>query len=141
MTYEGLARGASLEKVVLHVTIPRPTATAARSFADRIVVLEGLAPGDRRSGCGTRAQPGAPAHAVRPEGPHRRALRHPYPYEIVRMLTPAEGDASPFPPGTFQELDLGAGDELVPVDREPGGNTAHVVVGLLTNRTRSTPRG
>ena len=65
----------------------------------------------------------------------------PYPYEIVRMLTPAEGDASPFPPGSFQELDLGAGDELVPVDREPGGNTAHVVVGLLTNRTTVHPDG
>ena len=57
------------------------------------------------------------------------------------MLTPAEGDASPFPPGSFQELDLGAGDELVPVDREPGGNTAHVVVGLLTNRTAVHPEG
>jgi len=46
-----------------------------------------------------------------------------------------------FPPGTFAELDLDAGDHLVPVDRAPGGNTAHVVVGLITNRTATVPEG
>jgi acetyl/propionyl-CoA carboxylase alpha subunit/acetyl-CoA carboxylase carboxyltransferase component len=66
----------------------------------------------------------------------------PYPYEIVRLLT-AGGD---LPVGTFVELDLDDGDgdgddQLVPVDREPGNNSAHIVVGLLTNHTEVVPEG
>ena len=46
-------------------------------------------------------------------------------YEIIHMLTPAEGEPSPFPRGHFQELDLDAdGETLIPVDRPPAGNTA-----------------
>lgn len=136
MTYEGLARGASLEKVVLHVTIPETDRLGRPVYEDRIVVLEGLGAG----GPTIRMRHPGP-NPVRPLTPYAQKVLTasrfgaPYPYEIVRMLTPAEGDESPFPPGSFQELDLGSGDELVPVDREPGGNTAHVVVGLLTNRT------
>ena len=143
MTYEDLARGASLEKVVLHVTVAdTDDARAGRCSRDRIVVLEGLGAG----GPTIRMQQPGP-NPVRPLTPYAQKVLtaarfgSPYPYEIVRMLTPAEGDASPFPPGSFQELDLGAGDDLVPVDREPGGNTAHVVVGLLTNRTDVHPDG
>ncbi|GAA4397759.1 biotin carboxylase N-terminal domain-containing protein [Fodinibacter luteus] len=142
MTYEGLARGASLEKVVLHVTIPETDRHGRRVFEDRIVVLEGLGAG----GPTIRMRHPGP-NPVRTLTPYAQKVLTasrfgtPYPYEIVRMLTPAEGDASPFPPGSFEELDLGVGDELVPVDREPGGNTAHVVVGLLTNRTAVHPDG
>ena len=142
MTYEGLARGASLEKVVLHVTVPDTDERGRTVLIDRIVVLEGLGAG----GPTIRMQQPGP-NPVRPLTPYAQKVLtaarfgSPYPYEIVRMLTPAEGDASPFPPGSFQELDLGAGDDLVPVDREPGGNTAHVVVGLLTNRTDVHPDG
>jgi acetyl/propionyl-CoA carboxylase alpha subunit/acetyl-CoA carboxylase carboxyltransferase component len=142
MTYEGLARGASLEKVVLHVTIPETDRDGRPVFEDRIVVLEGLGAG----GPTIRMRHPGP-NAVRTLTPYAQKVLTasrfgtPYPYEIVRMLTPAEGDASPFPPGSFEELDLGAGDELVPIDREPGSNTAHVVVGLLTNRTAVHPDG
>ena len=142
MTYEALARGANLEKVVLHVTVADTDLHGRRVLADRIVVLEGLGAG----GPTIRMQQPGP-NPVRPLTPYAQKVLtaarfgSPYPYEIVRMLTPAEGDASPFPPGSFQELDLGAGDDLVPVDREPGGNSAHVVVGLLTNRTRVHPDG
>ncbi|HEY5137334.1 MAG TPA: carboxyl transferase domain-containing protein [Candidatus Nanopelagicales bacterium] len=142
MTYEGLARGASLEKVVLHVTIPETDRRGRPVLEDRIVVLEGLGAG----GPTIRMRHPGP-NPVRTLTPYDQKVLTasrfgtPYPYEVVRMLTPAEGDASPFPPGGFQELDLGAGDELVPVDREPGGNTAHVVVGLITNRTPVHPDG
>ncbi len=142
MAYEGLARGASLEKVVLHVTVADTGSDGRQVFADRIVVLEGLGAG----GPTIRMEEPGP-NPVRPLTPYAQKVLtaarfgSPYPYEIIRMLTPAEGDASPFPPGSFQELDLGAGDDLVPVDREPGGNTAHVVVGLLTNRTGVHPDG
>jgi acetyl-CoA carboxylase carboxyltransferase component len=142
MTYEGLARGASLEKVVLHVVVPDTDDLGQQVLTDRIVVLEGLGAG----GPTIRMQEPGP-NPVRPLTPYAQKVLtaarfgSPYPYEIVRMLTPAEGDASPFPPGSFQELDLGADDDLVPVDRLPGGNTAHLVVGLLTSRTGVHPDG
>ena len=144
MTYEGLARGASLEKVVLHVTVADTSTDSdgRQVLRDRIVVLEGLGAG----GPTIRMQEPGP-NPVRPLTPYAQKVLtaarfgSPYPYEIIRMLTPAEGDASPFPQGSFEELDLGAGDDLVPVDRPPGGNTAHVVVGLLTNRTGVHPDG
>ena len=65
----------------------------------------------------------------------------PYPYEIVRMLTARPGASADFPPGTFVEYDLDADGHLGPVDREPGLNTANVVVGLLTNHTAKVPGG
>ena len=66
----------------------------------------------------------------------------PYPYEIVRMLTPGRGEVSSFPQGDFTELDLDAdGETLVEVRRDPGRNTAHLVVGLITNRTDVVPEG
>ena len=144
MTYEDLARGASLEKVVLHVTVADTSTDSdgQQVFRDRIVVLEGLGAGGPTI---RMTEPGP--NPVRTLTPYAQKVLtaarfgSPYPYEIIRMLTPAEGDASPFPPGSFEELDLGAGDDLVPVDREPGGNTAHVVVGLLTNRTGVHPDG
>ena len=113
MTYEGLARGASLEKVVLHVTIPETDRHGRPVFEDRIVVLEGLGAG----GPTIRMRHPGP-NPVRTLTPYAQKVLTanrfgtPYPYEIIRMLTPTEHDASPFPAGDFQELDLGAGDEL-----------------------------
>ena len=56
------------------------------------------------------------------------------------MLTPPYGTASMFPPGRFG-LDLDGGTTLVPVDRPPAENTAHLVVGLMTNYTEVVPEG
>ena len=84
---------------------------------------------------------------VRPLTPYRqkvlRAQRFgvPYPYEILRMLTARQGASADFPPGTFVEHDLDADGHLGPVTREPGLNTANVVVGVLTNRTTKVPEG
>jgi acetyl-CoA carboxylase carboxyltransferase component len=84
---------------------------------------------------------------VRPLTPYRQkvlvAQRFgvPYPYEVVRMLAPEPGTSADFPPGTFVEHDLAPDGSLQPVDREPGLNTANVVVGLLTNRTDTVPEG
>ncbi|MCB9654865.1 MAG: carbamoyl-phosphate synthase subunit L [Deltaproteobacteria bacterium] len=65
-----------------------------------------------------------------------------YPYELISMLTPAQNDVgSNFPPGSFQEYDLAADGRLEPVDRPPGGNSANLVVGLLTSRTAKYPEG
>jgi len=64
----------------------------------------------------------------------------PYPYEIVRLLT-QRGTGNGLPADVFQELDLDASHQLVPVDRPPGNNKAHVVVGLITNHTSVVPEG
>ena len=82
----------------------------------------------------------------------QRALRAkriavPYPYEIIRMLTPPRGAPSDFPAGDFTEYDLkddgkGAGpDELVPVSRPYGRNKAGIVTGVITNYTSLVPEG
>ena len=57
-----------------------------------------------------------------------------YPYELVQLLL--EGG------GSFVEHDLVGGDGvLVPVERPPGGNTAGVVVGLVSTPTVRFPEG
>jgi acetyl/propionyl-CoA carboxylase alpha subunit/acetyl-CoA carboxylase carboxyltransferase component len=77
-----------------------------------------------------------------------RALRSgmTYAYEIVRMLTPADGTPSQFPKGEFEEYDLAEGSwddpRLVSVrGRPPGENRANVVVGLIRNFTELYPEG
>jgi len=71
----------------------------------------------------------------------QRGLMHPY--EIIAMVTPGEDSdvQSDFPRGEFQEYDLDDADQLVPVDRPPGNNTANIIVGLLTNFTDKYPEG
>ena len=69
-----------------------------------------------------------------------RRLGVPYPYELIRMLTPPRGAAADFPAGEFTEYDL-AGDELVPVDRPYGRNTAGIVTGVITSYTSLVPEG
>ena len=141
-TYEGLARGAGLEKIVLHISVPETDAVGKRLLHDRILLLDGLGAG----GLTIRMDEPGP-NPVRPLTKYAQKVltaarfKSPYPYEVVRMLTPNPGDASMFPPGSFVELDLGADDALVPVDREPGNNTAHLVVGLLTSYTSVHPEG
>ncbi|GAB3271166.1 ATP-binding protein [Kineosporia babensis] len=51
-----------------------------------------------------------------------------YPYELTGML------------GAFTEHDLADG-KLVPVDRDPGGNTAGIVAGVVTTPTERHPQG
>jgi acetyl/propionyl-CoA carboxylase alpha subunit/acetyl-CoA carboxylase carboxyltransferase component len=63
----------------------------------------------------------------------RRGLTHPF--EIVRMLAPPRGAQADLPPGDFAEYDLDEQQELVPVSRPPGSNTANVVVGVVTSFT------
>ena len=65
-----------------------------------------------------------------------------YPYELIRMLTPADNGApAGFPPGTFREYDLDEAGRLAPVDRPFGQNTANVVVGEITHCTPKYPEG
>jgi hypothetical protein len=65
-----------------------------------------------------------------------------YPYEIIKMLTPAtDNTRAEYPPGDFVEHDLDAGGNLVPVDRPYGQNKANIVVGVIRNFTSKYPEG
>ena len=64
-----------------------------------------------------------------------------YPYELIRLLTPPEGEPSDFPAGGFVEYDLDEHDQLVRVDRPGGENTANLVVGVIRNAVPTIPEG
>ncbi len=131
-----LAAGAGLEKVVLRVQIPHDG-----GGRDAVLQVEGLDGGvivrERRPG----------DEPVRSLSPYQQKLLRaqrlgaPYPYEIVRMLTPPPGAPARFPAGRFTEYDLDPDGVLVPVARGYGLNTANIVVGVLTNDTASVPEG
>ncbi|MGH3333930.1 MAG: carboxyl transferase domain-containing protein, partial [Nocardioidaceae bacterium] len=133
-----LAEGAELEKALLRVRLPEQDG----SLRDAVLEVQGF------GGRGVTVQVRSPGNEpVRPLTPYRQkvlvAQRFgvPYPYEIVRMLTPEPGVSVDFPSGTFVEHDLGPDGMLEPVDREPGLNSANVVVGVITNRTAKVPEG
>ncbi len=141
--YLPLAKGAGLEKLVLHMRTPVPDGEGGTVLADKVMTVDGIG----RTGTTIRFGDPSPT-PIRPLTRYAQKVLTaerfgaPYPYEIVRMLTPAAGEPSPFPPGSFQELDLDeSGERLVPVDREPARNTAHLVVGLFTTYTDLVPEG
>jgi acetyl/propionyl-CoA carboxylase alpha subunit/acetyl-CoA carboxylase carboxyltransferase component len=132
-----LAAGAGLEKVVVWVRLP-----SGDGLRDAVLHVEGLG----GHGVTVREQPPSNAPLLPLDDYHQNVLLAkrfgaPYPYEIVRMLTPQAGTSGQFPPGTFAEFDLDADGTLIPVTRDPGGNSAHVVVGLITNYTTKVPEG
>ncbi|WP_433472155.1 carboxyl transferase domain-containing protein [Spirillospora sp. CA-142024] len=85
---------------------------------------------------GTRLTVGEPSdEPIEPiDGYRQKVLRASsrntvYPYELTEVL------------GDFVEHDLDDGHALVPVDRPKGRNTAAIVAGVVTTRTRRHPRG
>lgn len=138
-SYERLARGAGLEKLVLHVRVP---VKGGKGLAEKVLYVEGI--GGR--GVSTRlGEPGPdpirPLTAYAQKVLTAQRFGAPYPYEIIRMLTPGQGESTPFPRGQFTEMDLDGEGRLVPVDREPGQNRAHLVVGEFVNYTDVVPEG
>jgi acetyl/propionyl-CoA carboxylase alpha subunit/acetyl-CoA carboxylase carboxyltransferase component len=138
--FASLAMGAGLEKVVLRVSVPGPAGVRESELH-----LDGV---DEEQVAVRELPVGAAPIRSRTEYQRKllRAARFgaPYPYEIVRMIAPPQGTPSAFPPGRFVEYDLAGpdgGGDLVAVDRPEGGNTANVVVGLLTNYTTKVPEG
>ena len=117
-----------------------PDASAAGGLRHAVLKLEDI-------GHSTVITEGRAGSApVRPLGSYQQKLLtaarfgSPYPYEIARLFT-SGGAGCGLPAGSFQELDLDADDELVPVQREPGTNSAHLVVGLISNPTDVVPEG
>ena len=137
-TFAPLAVGVGLQKVLLRVRLAEPNGSVSDVVLDvQGVGEQGVTVLERQS----RNEP------IRPLTPYRQKVLKaqrfgvPYPYEILRMLTARPGASADFPPGTFVEHDLDADGHLEPVTREPGLNTANVVVGVLTNRTAKVPEG
>ena len=132
--------GLGLEQVVVHMNVPDPNTgeLVERVMRTTTTVGSGLhvsfeEPVDE-------AQPTLSAYEQNVVRLRSRGLT--YPYEIVKLLTAARVEAgTEFPPGEFQEYDLNDANELVPVDRPHGQNTAHVVVGVITNFTAKVPEG
>ena len=133
-----VAAAAGLEKVVLRVHISQPGGGSRES----VLHFDGVG----RQGVVVRERP-LGFEPIRAVSPYRRKVLRaqrvgaPYPYEIVRMLAPPPGTVAHFPAGHFAEYDLSESDQLVPVSRDHGRNTANVVVGLLTNYTAKVPEG
>ena len=133
--------GLGLEQVVVRARIPNPATGELREMvvrisspigsgllitfrpADKLLPLKALTPYDQK------------VIRVRQRGMV-------YPYEIIRMLTPAREDTrAEFPPGEFVEHDLNAEGRLVPVTRPHGQNRANIIVGVIRNFTRRYPEG
>jgi len=124
--------------LVMKVRIPEPG--AAGGVRDAVLKFEDV-------GHSTLVTEGRAGTApVRPLGRYQQKVLtaarfgSPYPYEIARLFTHG-GAGCGLPTGSFQELDLDAEDQLVPVQREPGTNTAHLIVGLVSNPTVVVPEG
>jgi acetyl/propionyl-CoA carboxylase alpha subunit/acetyl-CoA carboxylase carboxyltransferase component len=137
-SFAPLAAGVGLQKVLLRVRLPQPNG----SVSDVVLDVQGIG----GQGVTVLERPSR-NEPIRPLTPYRQKVLKaqrfgvPYPYEILRMLTARPGASADFPPGTFVEHDLDANGHLEPVTREPGLNTANVVVGVLTNRTAKVPEG
>ena len=133
-----LAARAGLEKVVLKVRIPDPHDPT--KLRDSVLQIEDVGHGilvrEDRAG----DQPVRPLGAYQQKVLTAARFGSPYPFEIVRLFTQHEPRHG-LPADTFVELDLDANDQLVPVHREPGNNSAHIVVGLITNHSEVVPEG
>ena len=62
-----------------------------------------------------------------------------YPYEIIPLLTRNPDRLGE--PGTFTEYDLDAEGRPVVVQRPPGGNSANIVLGVVSTKTERHPEG
>jgi acetyl/propionyl-CoA carboxylase alpha subunit len=141
--YLPLAKGAGLEKVVMHLRTPVPAEDGGTTLVEKVMTIDGIG----RTGTTIRfGDPGA--NPIRPLTRYAQKVLTaerfgtPYPYEIIHMLTPAEGEPSPFPRGHFQELDLDAdGETLIPVDRPPAGQHRTPGRGLADDLHRPGARG
>jgi acetyl-CoA carboxylase carboxyltransferase component len=133
--------GLGLEQVVIRVRIPYPSTRELRDMVVRISnpagpgMLITFRPADT-------LQPIRPLTEYEQKVVRMRQRGFIYPYEIVKMLTPARDHTrAEFPPGNFTEYDLDAEGRLVPVDRPYGQNKANIIVGLIRNFTVQYPEG
>ncbi len=133
--------GLGLEQVVVRARIPNPATGELRDMVVRISSPGGsgmiitFRPADR-------LQPIQPLADYDQKVVRMRQRGMIYPYEIIRMITPApEYTRTEFPPGDFVEHDLDPEGRLVPVDRPYGQNKTNIIVGVIRNFTPRYPEG
>ena len=132
-----MADRVGLEKVVLKVRFPEGDPDGERDAvlhieqASRQIFVREDRAGD---------QPVRPLSTYQQKILTAARFGSPYPPEIIRLFT-ERPQQNGLPADSFMELELDVDDQLVPVHREPGTNTAHLVVGLLTNHTTVVPEG
>jgi len=133
--------GLGLEQVIVRVRIPSPATGELRDMVVRI-----SSPGG--SGMLITFRPADQPRAIKPLTEYdqkvvrMRQRGFIYPYEIIKMLTPApEHTRAEFPAGDFVEHDLDSEGRLVAVDRPYGQNKANIVVGVIRNFTSRYPEG
>ncbi len=133
--------GLGLEQVVVRARIPNPATGELRDMVVRISspvgsgLLITFRPADK-------LLPLKPLTAYDQKVIRVRQRGMVYPYEIVKMLSPAREDTrAEFPPGDFVEHDLDAEGRLVPVERSYGQNRANIIVGVIRNFTTRYPEG
>ncbi|MGV1006493.1 MAG: carboxyl transferase domain-containing protein, partial [Candidatus Nanopelagicales bacterium] len=136
---EPLAAGAGLDMLVLRGDLRQPDG----SLRPVVLNVEGF-----YSGAITIAEEPQRDDLVRPLTPYRQKVLTsqrfgvPYPWEILRIFAPTPGTLGRFQPSEFVELDLeDSGERLVEVHREPGMNSANLIVGRLTTFTERIPEG
>ena len=137
-----LAADLGLEKVVARIQrVDAATGVLAdevldvENIEDKAVAVRLRAPADR---------PIRPLTEYKQKSLQAKRRGLPYPYELVRMLTPPVDAPADFPAGDFVEYDLDDADhdhELAPVSRPYGGNLAGIVVGVITSYTALVPEG
>jgi acetyl-CoA carboxylase carboxyltransferase component len=135
-----VAAGLDLEKIAVRIhTLDPATGESHEALLD----VENVA--DRAVTVRVRPVSGRP---IQPLTEYRQKLLRsqragaPYPYEIIRALTPPRGAPADFPAGEFAEYDLDeGGEQLTPVSRPYGRNLAGVVVGVITSYTALVPGG
>ncbi|MGO8797025.1 MAG: carboxyl transferase domain-containing protein [Candidatus Sulfotelmatobacter sp.] len=133
--------GLGLEQVVVRARIPNSTTGELRDMVVRISspvgsgLLITFRPADK-------LLPLKAVNAYEQKVIRVRQRGMVYPYEIVKMITPArENTRTEFPPGDFVEHDLDANGRLVPVDRPYGQNRANIIAGVIRNFTPRYPEG
>jgi acetyl/propionyl-CoA carboxylase alpha subunit/acetyl-CoA carboxylase carboxyltransferase component len=133
--------GLGLEQVVVRARIPNPATGELRDMVVRIStpggtgVLITFRPADK-------LQPMKPLAEYEQKVVRMRQRGLIYPYEIIRMLTPAPHDTrAELPPGEFIEHDLDADNRLIPIMRPYGHNRANIIVGVIRNFTDKYPEG
>jgi acetyl/propionyl-CoA carboxylase alpha subunit/acetyl-CoA carboxylase carboxyltransferase component len=133
--------GLGLEQVVVRARVPNPATGELRDMVVRI-----SSPGGTESLITFR--PADKLQVIKPLDEYERKVVRMrqrgliYPYEIIRMLTPAlEDTRAEFPAGDFAEYDLDAEGRLLPVDRPHGLNKANIIVGVIRNFTSKYPEG
>ncbi len=135
-----IARGLGLEKITVRIRTPDRADGASH---DAVLDVENVT----ERAVSVRSRP-LPARPIQPLTEYKQKLLRsqrlggPYPYELIRMLTPPRGAAADFPAGEFAEYDLDdSGEQLIPVSRPYGRNIAGIVVGVITSYTALVPDG